>query len=104
MSYQAQYHSFFFLQILRNCLKFFKNGNETKSHATIFKQLVCASYHLFYSPDSASTGMGGSDEHKPTSMSDQKVVEERTNMLICHFLFALVWSVGATVDGNSREK
>ncbi|KAK7495478.1 hypothetical protein BaRGS_00013176, partial [Batillaria attramentaria] len=38
------------------------------------------------------------------SMSEQKVREEQTNMLIAHFFFAMVWSVGATLDANSRVK
>ncbi|XP_022099330.1 dynein heavy chain 3, axonemal-like isoform X3 [Acanthaster planci] len=42
-------------------------------------------------------------EGKNQSMSEQKIQEERTNMLVCHFLFSLVWSVGATVDHSSRE-
>ena len=41
---------------------------------------------------------------KEPSMSDQKIIEERTNMLICYFLFSIVWSVGATLDENSRIK
>ncbi|XP_038073730.1 dynein heavy chain 3, axonemal-like isoform X4 [Patiria miniata] len=42
-------------------------------------------------------------EAQNQSMSEQKIQEERTNMLVCHFLFSLVWSVGATVDHSSRE-
>ncbi|XP_067934548.1 dynein axonemal heavy chain 3-like [Watersipora subatra] len=38
------------------------------------------------------------------SMSDQKVIDERTNSVIAYFLFSLVWSVGATLDGPSRIK
>ena len=30
--------------------------------------------------------------------------DERTNCVIAHFLFTMVWSVGATLDGQSRIK
>ncbi|XP_053376707.1 dynein axonemal heavy chain 3-like [Mercenaria mercenaria] len=43
-------------------------------------------------------------EEKPTSVSEQKIIEEKTNMIICYFLFSMVWSVGATLDENSRIK
>ncbi|KAJ8047551.1 Dynein heavy chain 3, axonemal [Holothuria leucospilota] len=43
------------------------------------------------------------DEEKPPSLTEQKIQEERTNMLIANFLFSLVWSVGATVDGDFRD-
>lgn len=39
-----------------------------------------------------------------TTISEQKIIEEKTNMLICYFLFSIVWSVGATLDENSRIK
>nr|XP_026694595.1 dynein heavy chain 3, axonemal isoform X2 [Ciona intestinalis] len=38
------------------------------------------------------------------SASDLKAIEERGNMVIAHFLFAIVWSISACVDGNSRER
>ncbi|XP_041348477.1 dynein heavy chain 3, axonemal-like isoform X2 [Gigantopelta aegis] len=34
----------------------------------------------------------------------QKIIEEQTNMLISYFFFSVVWSVGATLDTNSRIK
>ncbi|XP_071486244.1 dynein axonemal heavy chain 3-like [Diadema antillarum] len=43
------------------------------------------------------------EETDDTSLSDQKVLEERTNMMLCYFLFSLVWSVGVSVDGASRD-
>ncbi|XP_033114673.1 dynein heavy chain 3, axonemal-like isoform X5 [Anneissia japonica] len=42
-------------------------------------------------------------ENSSPSLSDQKLNEERTNMVVCYFLFSLVWSVGAVVDGSSRD-
>lgn len=47
---------------------------------------------------------GEEAKEKPTSLNDQKIIEERTNMIICYFLFCIVWSVGATLDENSRIK
>ena len=41
---------------------------------------------------------------KAMSKSDKAVVEDQTNMIIAHFFFAIVWSVGATLDGSSRLK
>ena len=41
---------------------------------------------------------------QPLSMSQQKLTEERTSMLVAHFLFSIVWSVGAVLDGPSRLK
>ncbi|XP_064605237.1 dynein axonemal heavy chain 3-like isoform X2 [Liolophura sinensis] len=44
------------------------------------------------------------EEMEPSvlSVSEQKIVEERTSMIIAQFLFSLVWSVGASLDGASR--
>ena len=33
-----------------------------------------------------------------------QIIEERTNMLLAHFLFSVVWSIGGTLDGPSRLK
>ena len=33
-----------------------------------------------------------------------QIIEERTNMLLAHFLFSVVWSVGGTLDGPSKLK
>ena len=41
---------------------------------------------------------------KAMSKSDKAMIEEQTNMIIAHFFFAIVWSVGATLDGRSRLK
>lgn len=41
---------------------------------------------------------------KAPSLTEQRIQEERTNMLICNFLFSLVWSVGVTVDGSFKDK
>ena len=38
------------------------------------------------------------------SVMEQKILEERSNMMVAHFLFSLVWSVGAVLDGQSRIK
>ncbi|XP_077987554.1 dynein axonemal heavy chain 3-like isoform X2 [Glandiceps talaboti] len=39
-----------------------------------------------------------------TTISDQKLEEERTAMLVCQFLFSLVWSAGGNIDTQSKEK
>ena len=46
------------------------------------------------------------EEQEPQKLSvpEQKILEERSNMLIAHFIFSLVWSVGAVLDGQSRLK
>ncbi len=44
------------------------------------------------------------EEPKQVSMSEQKILEERTNMMVAHFLFSMIWSVGAVLDGQSRLK
>ena len=44
------------------------------------------------------------EEAPQITLSAQKIIEERSSMLICHFLFSVVWSVGATLDGPSRLK
>ena len=54
--------------------------------------------------DSSSEDDEEDGETGNQSLTEQKVQEERTNMLVSHFLFSLVWSVGATVDYSSREK
>ncbi|XP_069141245.1 dynein axonemal heavy chain 3-like isoform X4 [Argopecten irradians] len=43
-------------------------------------------------------------KEKPISMNDQKIIEERTNMLISYFFFSVVWSIGGALDANSRIK
>ncbi|XP_071815449.1 dynein axonemal heavy chain 3-like isoform X3 [Apostichopus japonicus] len=43
------------------------------------------------------------EREKAPSLTEQRIQEERTNMLICNFLFAMVWSVGATVEGSFRD-
>ncbi|XP_033642613.1 dynein heavy chain 3, axonemal-like [Asterias rubens] len=53
--------------------------------------------------DSSSEDDEEDGETGNQSLTEQKVQEERTNMLVSHFLFSLVWSVGATVDYSSRE-
>ncbi|XP_066284547.1 dynein axonemal heavy chain 3-like isoform X3 [Branchiostoma lanceolatum] len=47
--------------------------------------------------------MTESTEPGKQSVSEAKLQEERTNMIVCHFLFALVWSAGGAVDAASRE-
>nr|XP_054750956.1 dynein axonemal heavy chain 3-like isoform X12 [Lytechinus pictus] len=37
------------------------------------------------------------------SLSDQKLLDERSNMMLCYFFFSLVWSIGVSVDGAFRE-
>ena len=38
------------------------------------------------------------------SVNSAFVTDERSNALVCYFLFSVVWSVGATLDGPSRMK
>ena len=41
----------------------------------------------------------------PTMGKDEKKLdEERTNMIVSYFFFSVVWSIGATLDANSRIK
>ncbi|XP_071960977.1 dynein axonemal heavy chain 3-like [Antedon mediterranea] len=42
-------------------------------------------------------------DNSTPSLSEQKLNDERTNMVICYFLFSIVWSVGGVVEGSSRE-
>ncbi|ESO88893.1 hypothetical protein LOTGIDRAFT_125424 [Lottia gigantea] len=44
------------------------------------------------------------DVNQPASVMDQKLNEERSNMIIAYFFFSTVWSVGATLDTTSRLK
>jgi dynein heavy chain len=44
------------------------------------------------------------EEKPPASVTEQKIMEERSNMVVAHFMFSLVWSIGATLDGQSRLK
>lgn len=43
-------------------------------------------------------------ETQKLSVSEQKIREEKNNMMIAHFMFSLVWSVAAVLDGPSRLK
>lgn len=45
-----------------------------------------------------------SDEPPTLGMNEQKLNEERTNTIVAYFFFSVVWSVGATLDANSRVK
>ncbi|XP_055958183.1 dynein axonemal heavy chain 3 [Patella vulgata] len=50
-------------------------------------------------------GEGGEGVYsQPASVMDQKLNEERTNMIIAYYFFSIVWSVGATLDTTSRLK
>ncbi|KAK6993742.1 dynein heavy chain 3 axonemal, partial [Biomphalaria glabrata] len=40
----------------------------------------------------------------PVGASEKKLEEERTNMLVAYFLFSVVWSLGSTLDNDSRIK
>lgn len=44
------------------------------------------------------------EEQDKPSMADQKSDEEKNNMLICLFLFTVVWSLGGVLKHASREK
>ncbi|XP_023932407.1 dynein heavy chain 3, axonemal [Lingula anatina] len=55
-------------------------------------------------PSSEEPAEAAFPPRKDKSLSDQKLIEERSNMLFCHFLFSIVWSVGANLDGPSRLK
>lgn len=57
--------------------------------------------------DEDEDGAGSDSEgegSKEKSLTDQKIIEERTAMLVAYFFFSMVWSVGATLDVNSRTK
>ncbi|XP_030856161.1 dynein heavy chain 3, axonemal-like [Strongylocentrotus purpuratus] len=43
------------------------------------------------------------EDDPDASLSDQKILDERSNMMMCYFFFSLVWSVGVSVDGAFRE-
>ena len=49
---------------------------------------------------------GGQEEEAASSLSqtEQKTVEDRGNMLVTHFLFAVVWSVGGALTAHARLK
>lgn len=44
------------------------------------------------------------EQTQSTSIIEKKLLEEQTNMIISYFFFSLVWSVGGTLDSNSRIK
>ena len=46
------------------------------------------------------------DPNKPKQLSihEKKSVEEKNNMVICYFFFAIVWSIGGVLNKSSREK
>lgn len=41
---------------------------------------------------------------KKMSAVMQKILEEKYNMVIAHFLFSIVWSIGGILEGTSRLK
>lgn len=47
---------------------------------------------------------GEAELDKKPSLSEQKLMEERDNMVVAHFFFSIVWSLGAMLDAASRLK
>ncbi|XP_041458176.1 dynein heavy chain 3, axonemal-like isoform X7 [Lytechinus variegatus] len=43
------------------------------------------------------------EDDPDASLSDQKLLDERSNMMLCYFFFSIVWSIGVSVDGAFRE-
>ncbi|KAH9505438.1 Dynein heavy chain 3, axonemal, partial [Bulinus truncatus] len=54
--------------------------------------------------DTEKDEMADSSEVTPLGVNEKKLEEERTNMLVAYFLFSVVWSVGSTLDNDSRIK
>ena len=44
------------------------------------------------------------EENTKPSVVAEKLAEETNNMITAYFLFSLVWSFGATIEGSSRIK
>ena len=45
-----------------------------------------------------------SQQPPQASEEERKIIEEKTSMVVSYFFFSIVWSIGATLDLNSRLK
>ncbi|XP_070559259.1 dynein axonemal heavy chain 3-like isoform X5 [Ptychodera flava] len=106
---QKQMIELLFDWLLEPCLEFVTR--HCKQYVKISKMHMTKNMLSLYSTMMDEIRSAGDDsdseleeEATSTSVSDQKLEEERTAMLVCQFLFSLVWSAGGNIDASSKEK